>query len=136
MKASKNATVGASEPHVFVEKMGVLWYRKDTKEKREIKLCKGGFAMPTAVKRPKDMINNSNLGKWMSWADIKRTYPDRWVYITNFEKDKRNNIAGGILEVVCEEPEVDLVKDILLDESKKGYFDRTTELPGNVLWVE
>ena len=28
MKASKNATVGASEPHVFVEKIGVLWYRK------------------------------------------------------------------------------------------------------------
>ena len=28
MKASKNATVGTSEPHVFVEKMGVLWYLK------------------------------------------------------------------------------------------------------------
>ena len=43
---------------------------------------------------------------------------------------------GGILEVVCKDPEVDLVEDILTDKNKRGYFERTTEIPGNVLWVE
>ena len=90
--------------------------------------------MSTAVKRPNDMINNSNLGKWMSWKDIVSTYPDRWVLITNYEKNERNSVIGGILEAVCKDPEVDLLEDILT--SKKGYFERTTEIPGNVLWVD
>ena len=34
-------------------------------------------ALKKVMKRPKDMINKSNLGKWMSWSDIKKTYPDR-----------------------------------------------------------
>ena len=92
--------------------------------------------MVAEVKRPMDMIENSNIGKWMSWDDIVRTYPNRWVYITNYEKDTTNNVVGGILEVVCRDPEVDLVEDILTDKNKRGYFERTTEIPGNVLWVE
>ena len=76
--------------------------------------------MTTTVKRPKDMINNSNLGKWMSWSDIKKTYPDRWVLITNYEKNERNSVIGGILVAVCKDSEVDLLEDILT--SKKGYY--------------
>ncbi len=90
----------------------------------------------TDVKRPGDMINNLNLGTWMSWDDIVKTYPNRWVFTTNCEKDSKNHVIGGILEVVCKDPEVDLVEDILTDTNKKGYFERTTEIPGNVLWVE
>ncbi|MBO6133668.1 MAG: hypothetical protein J6P05_04965 [Lachnospiraceae bacterium] len=90
--------------------------------------------MAVEKKRPEDMINNSNIGKWMSWDDIVKTYPDRWVFITDYKKNERNSVIGGILEAVCKDPEVDLVEDILID--KKGYFERTTELPGNVLWVE
>ena len=92
--------------------------------------------MVAAVKRPKDMIDNSNIGKWMSWDDIVRTYPNRWVFVTDCKLDNENNLLGGVLEVVCKDPEVDLVEDILTDRSKKGCFERTTELPGNVLWVE
>lgn len=86
--------------------------------------------------RPADMIGNSNIGKWMSWDDIVKTYPDRWVFVTDCRLDDANNLLGGVLEVVCKDPEVDLVEDILTDNRKKGCFERTTELPGNVLWVE
>lgn len=92
--------------------------------------------MTAEKERPADMINNSNLGTWMTWGDIVKTYPNRWVYITNIKKDNRGFVVGGILEVVCKDPEVDLVEDILTDKNKKGLFDRTTELPGNILWVE
>ena len=92
--------------------------------------------MATEKKYPMDMVNNSNLGKWMKWADIINLYPNRWVFITNLKLDETDNLIGGVLEVVCKDSEVDLVKDILTDKSKKGCFERTTELPGNILWVE
>ena len=92
--------------------------------------------MTEAVKRPKDMINNSNLGTWMSWGDIVKTYPNRWVYLTDYKLDEGSNIVGGVLSVVCSEPEFPLVEDIITDASKEGIMDRTTELPGNILWVE
>ena len=92
--------------------------------------------MVAEVKRPKDMVNNTNLGKWMSWGDIVKAYPNRWIYLTNYELDENSDIVGGILSVVCCEPEFSLVEDIIGDKSKKGILDRTTELPGNILWVE
>ncbi|MCR4908784.1 MAG: hypothetical protein K5985_08130 [Lachnospiraceae bacterium] len=85
---------------------------------------------------PKDMINNENIGTYMTWKDIVHLYPDRWVYLTDFELDSRRNIVGGILRIVCEEPEFSLVEDIIMEKGKKGYLKRTTELPGNILWVE
>ena len=88
------------------------------------------------VDRPVDMIDNANLGTWMNWSDIVKAYPDRWVYLTDYKLDNKSNIIGGILRVVCREPEFSLVEDILTDKSRRGYLDRTTELPGNILWVE
>ncbi len=87
-------------------------------------------------KRPKDMINNEHLGTWMSWEEIVKLYPNRWIYLTDFQTDERSQIIGGVLRMVCREPEFIFVKDILTDRSKHGYLNRTTELPGNVLWVE
>lgn len=92
--------------------------------------------MITAVKRPLDMIDNEYIGKWMKWSDIVRLFPNRWVYLTNYEMDKRKNIIGGILKVVCKEPELSLVEDILSDDDDIGVLDRTTEPPGNILWVD
>ena len=92
--------------------------------------------MTEQVNRPADMIDNANLGTWMNWSDIVKRYPDRWVYITDYKIDDTSNVIGGILRVVCREPEFAMVEDILTDKSKKGYLGRTTELPGNILWVE
>lgn len=86
--------------------------------------------------RPTDMINNSYLDTWMKWSDIVKLFPDRWIYLTDYELDSKRNIIGGILKVVCRESEFTMVEDILTDKSKKGYLHRTTEIPGNVLWVE
>ncbi|MBR1629598.1 MAG: hypothetical protein IJ679_10115 [Lachnospiraceae bacterium] len=92
--------------------------------------------MKEEKERPVDMVNNSNLGKWMSWSDIVHLYPDRWIYLTDFKLDSKSNIIGGVLRIVCREPEFSLVEDLMTDRSKPGYLHRTTELPGNILWVE
>lgn len=92
--------------------------------------------MVAETKRPKDMINNKNIGTYMTWSDIVKTYPDRWVYLTDYKLDEGSNIIGGTLSVVCSEPEFPLVEDIITDKNKEGIMDRTTDLPGNILWVE
>ena len=69
--------------------------------------------MAEEIKRPKDLINNNNLGKWMNWSDIVNLYPDRWIYLTDFKLDEGSNIIGGILSVVCSEPEFPLVEDFI-----------------------
>ena len=88
------------------------------------------------IQRPIDMIDNVHLDTWMSWDDIVKLYPNRWVFLTDYELDNKSNIVGGILNVVCRETEFPLVEDILTDKSRKGYLHRTTEVPGNILWVE
>ena len=85
---------------------------------------------------PEDMIDNKYLGTYMTWKDIVQKYPNRWVYLTDYELDKNDRIIGGILTVVCREPEIRLITDIITGSNKGGIFDRTTELPGNILWVE
>ncbi|MBO4375257.1 MAG: hypothetical protein J5829_09145 [Lachnospiraceae bacterium] len=88
------------------------------------------------VQRPVDMINNVHLGTWMEWKDIVSLFPNRWVFLTDYKLDDKSNIVGGILKVVCKETEFSLVEDILTEKNRDGFLHRTTELPGNILWVE
>ena len=39
---------------------------------------------------PKDMIDNKNIGTYMTWKDIVQKYPNRWVYLTDYEMDRND----------------------------------------------
>ena len=45
------------------------------------------------------MVENPHLGKWMSWDEIVRIYPNRWVLLTNYKKMKETVWLGESLKL-------------------------------------
>ncbi len=65
----------------------------------------------------------------MTWAEIKKEYPDRWVALIEYKKDGPT-ILEGIPVRVCEEKDMYAAE---LELRKKGLsfiWRRTTELEG------
>ena len=96
---------------------------------------KSAYTERRGTELPKDMINNPYLGKWMLWKDVVKLFPDRWIFLMDPVFDEKKQFIGGSLKVVCREPEFKLVESIMTGENE-WYITRTTELPGNILWVD
>ena len=69
----------------------------------------------------------------MTWDEIRHKYPDRWVALTNFEK-QGSRIVSGIPFRVCEEKDM-YETELELDRQGIPFqWRRTTELEGaNIL---
>jgi len=38
------------------------------------------------------------MGQKMTWEEMKKAYPDEWLLITDYERDKYGGIAIGVVE--------------------------------------
>lgn len=38
------------------------------------------------------------MNKKMTWEEMKRAYPDEWLLITDYERDRVGNVIAGIVE--------------------------------------
>lgn len=65
----------------------------------------------------------------MSWEEIKKRYPDRWVAISDYKKDGPFIIEGIPVEV-CEERDMYDAEVALKQKGIPFVWRRTTELEG------
>ena len=65
----------------------------------------------------------------MTWAEIKKAYPDRWVALTDYKKDGPT-IIEGIPIKVCEEKDMYSAERELREKGIPFIWRRTTELEG------
>ena len=47
-------------------------------------------------------------GKMMKWEDIVKTFPSRWVYLTDYEKNGPDIIKGRVVGVVVDKENGDM----------------------------
>jgi len=74
------------------------------------------------------------LGKYLTYEEAVKLFPDRWVGFSEPEFDG-GTLIGGILRYACIDKEMSKRK---LDLMKQGYkicSRRTTDLPGGALWL-
>ena len=38
------------------------------------------------------------MGQKMTWKEMKKAFPDEWLLITDYERDRYGNIISGIVE--------------------------------------
>lgn len=38
------------------------------------------------------------MGTKMTWEEMKKTFPDEWLLVTDSERDKLGNIVSGVVE--------------------------------------
>lgn len=69
------------------------------------------------------------IGKRMKWDEIKATYPDRWVALTDFKK-YGPTILEAVLLRVCEEKDMYSAEMELREKGIPFIWRRTTELEG------
>ena len=81
-------------------------------------------------------VLDSVLGRRYSWDEIVKMFPDKWVALTEYEF-KGADVTSGVLQAVCSDEKI-TENDTPLREKglKKIYWRRTTDLPGNLLWVD
>ncbi|MFA4874314.1 MAG: hypothetical protein WC956_05195 [bacterium] len=38
------------------------------------------------------------MGQRMTWEEMKKAYPDEWLLITDYERDRYGNVSVGVVE--------------------------------------
>ena len=79
------------------------------------------------------------IGTRMNWSTIQEKFPDRWIALRDVDfEDQYSTFTSGVLVAVCKDFEVSKISEHLRNENLNDgvYWQRSTELEGNVLWIE
>jgi len=64
------------------------------------------------------------MGQKMTWEEMKKAFPDEWLLITDYERDRLGNIISGVVERhSAEKDEVYQLPSL----KKKAAFEYTGE---------
>lgn len=69
------------------------------------------------------------INERMTWEEIVKKYPDRWVALTDCKMDGPDIIEGLVL-CVCEEKDMDSAEIEIMNNKIPFMWERTTELEG------
>lgn len=72
--------------------------------------------------------------KVMNWDEIVKAFPDKWVALTDYKLTRSSDIQG-IVKAACTEDKMDDYDKALSKDNKKVLWIRTSEIGGNMLWV-
>lgn len=66
------------------------------------------------------------MAEKMTWSDMKKTFPDEWLLITNFDLDKYGRIVAGIVHRHSKEKKVVYQLPALNEPTAFRYTGKST----------
>lgn len=75
------------------------------------------------------------MNERLTWQEIVERYPDKWVFLIDYELNSAKQIVSGVVYVACTECDISSFEKELSNKGIDFLERRTTEPIGGICYV-